>query len=263
VSTRKSFYLDAVIQIDIRGDITDAIEIDDLIKDYKEVRALKGLNLKVRPGQVFGFCGPNGAGKTTTLKILVGLVFPTGGHARISGIDVVERGVEARKLVGYLPESYGLPRWDTPRKFLAYMGAMSGMPKESLKTAIEEKAKELEFSDLLDRKLSGLSKGNRQKVGIAQALIHEPEVLLLDEPTTGLDPIGRNEVLARMKDLSKKGKTVLFSTHILSDVEKICDTVAIIHNGSLILEGEPEVLKREHGKKDLDELFLKVAGHEQ
>ena len=238
-----------------------AIEIMNLKKDYGDVRALRGLNLKVEPGQVFGFCGPNGAGKTTTLKILVGLVFPTSGHARIGGIDVVERGVEARKLVGYLPESYGLPRWDTPRKFLAYMGMMSGMPKEGLKPAVEEKAKELGFTDLLDRKLSGLSKGNRQKVGIAQALIHDPDVLLLDEPTTGLDPIGRNEILAQMKSLSKKGKTVLFSTHILSDVEKICDTVAIIHNGSLILEGEPEALKRERGKKDLDELFLEVAGH--
>ncbi len=219
--------------------------------------------MKVGSGQVYGFCGPNGAGKTTTLKILVGLVFPASGSAKISGKDVIKDGVEARKLVGYLPESYGLPRWDTPRKFLTYMGVLSGMPKESLKPVVEEMAKELGFTGIIDRKLSGLSKGNRQKIGIAQALMHDPQVLLLDEPTTGLDPIGRNEVLAHMKNLSKKGKTVLFSTHILSDVEKICDTVGIIHEGSLILEGEPEALKREHGTKDLDEMFLKVAGHEQ
>jgi ABC-2 type transport system ATP-binding protein len=254
---------DIPIWEEIKGDLTNAIEIEGLVKNYGDVQALKGLNLGVEPGQVYGFCGPNGAGKTTTLKILVGLVFPTGGSAKISGIDVIENGVEVRRLIGYLPESYGLPRWDTPRKFLTYMGILSGMPKDGRQSIIEEKAKEFGFADLIDRKLSGLSKGNRQKIGIAQALMHDPQVLLLDEPTTGLDPIGRNEVLAHMKSLSKKGKTVLFSTHILSDVEKICDTVGIIHMGSLILEGEPEALKKEHGKKDLDELFLKVAGHEQ
>ena len=233
------------------------------MKDFGDVKALKGLNLTVEPGQVYGFCGPNGAGKTTTLKILVGLVFPTSGSARILGKDVVADGVEARKEIGYLPETFGLPRWDTPRKFLTYMGILSGMPKESLGSIIEEKARELGLTENLDRRTGGLSKGNRQKIGIAQALIHDPKLLLLDEPTTGLDPIGRNEVLTSMKALSKKGKTVLFSTHILSDVEKICDRVCIIHNGSLIVEGEPEALKKEHGKKDLDELFLKVAGHEQ
>ena len=249
--------------IRIKGDATSAIEIDGLVKNYGDVQALKGLNLNVEHGQVYGFCGPNGAGKTTTLKILVGLVFPSKGSARILGLDVVEKGVEARKQVGYLPETYGLPRWDTPRKFLTYMGILSGLSKDSLKPIIEKKAKELGFSENLDRKISGLSKGNKQKVGIAQALIHDPQILLLDEPTTGLDPIGRNEVLNSMKALSKKGKTVLFSTHILSDVEKICDNVGIIHNGLLILEGEPESLKKKHGSKDLDELFLKVAGHEQ
>jgi ABC-2 type transport system ATP-binding protein len=241
----------------------EAIEIEGLVKNYKDVQALKGLNLKVRQGQIFGFCGPNGAGKTTTLKILVGLVFPDRGSARIAGIDAIANGVDARRLIGYLPESYGLPRWDTPRKFLTYMGILSGMDKDGLKKIIEGMAEELGFTENIDRRLSGLSKGNRQKIGIAQALMHDPQVLLLDEPTTGLDPIGRNEVLAHIKSLSKKGKTILFSTHILSDVEKICDTVGIINKGSLIIEGEPEALKREHGKKDLDELFLKVAGHEQ
>lgn len=197
------------------------------------------------------------------MKILVGLVFPTSGSAQVSGFDALENGIEVRKLIGYLPESYGLPRWDTPRKFLTYMGILSGMPKNGLISVIDEMATELDFSNIIDQKLSSLSKGNRQKIGIAQALMHDPQVLLLDEPTTGLDPIGRNEVLAHMKDLSRKGKTVLFSTHILTDVEKICDTVGIIHKGSLILEGEPEALKREYSMKDLDELFLKVAGHEQ
>lgn len=212
---------------------------------------------------MFGYCGPNGAGKTTTLKILVGLVFPTKGSAKILGKDVVRDGVEVRRVVGYLPESYGLPRWDTPRKFLRYMGMMSGVRKDSLDDIIEKKAEELGFSDLLDRRISGLSKGNRQKIGLAQALIHDPEVLLLDEPTTGLDPIGRNEVLSLMKELSRKGKTILFSTHILSDVEKICDRIGILHYGLLMLEGVPDVLKKEHGAKDLDELFLRVAGHDR
>jgi len=240
-----------------------AIDIKGLAKQYKDVQALRGLDLKVETGQVYGFCGPNGAGKTTTLKILVGLVYPTGGSARILGRDVIEEGVEVRKHVGYLPESYGLPRSDTPRRFLHYMGVLSGMPKEGIWRTIEAVARELDLTQNLDRKIGALSKGNKQKVGIAQAMIHGPEILLLDEPTTGLDPIGRNEVLTLMKSLSKKGKTVLFSTHILSDVEKTCDNVGIIHNGSLILEGEPTSLKSKYGTKDLDELFLKVAGHEQ
>lgn len=240
-----------------------AIEIIGLEKDYRDVKALKGLNIKIEPGQVYGFCGPNGAGKTTTLKILVGLTYPTNGSAKINGLDVVDQGVQARKCIGYLPENYGLPRWDTPRKFLRYMGVLSGMEKSTTEKAISEIAEELGFTENLDRKINTLSKGNKQKVGIAQALIHDPEILLLDEPTTGLDPIGRNEVLSIMKSLSKKGKTVLFSTHILSDVEKICDNVGIINEGLLILEGRPEDIKRENGAKDLDELFLKVAGHGQ
>ncbi len=238
-----------------------AIAIKDLRKDYKDVQALKCLDLNVESGQVFGFCGPNGAGKTTTLKILVGLVHASGGTVSINGIDVINNGVEARKMIGYLPESYGMPGWDTPRKFLTYMGMLSGMTREQARKAIENVAAEINLTENLDRRIKGLSKGNKQRVGIAQALIHGPDILLFDEPTTGLDPIGRNEVLDVMKDLAAKGKTVLFSTHILSDVEKICDTVGIIHNGLLIEQGSPEELKNKHGAKDLDEVFMKVAKH--
>ena len=238
-----------------------AIEINGLVKDYGDVQALNGLSMKVEKGNVYGFCGPNGAGKTTTLKILIGLVYPTSGSAQVMGLDVIDKGVEVRKQIGYLPEAYGLPRWDTPRKFLTYMGVLNGMIKNKLNPIIEKKAEEIGFTEYLDRKIRGLSKGTKQKIGIAQALIHDPEIMLLDEPTTGLDPIGRNEVLNSMKAFSQEGKTVLFSTHILSDVEKICDNIGIIHNGALILEGEPDILKQKHGTKDMDELFLKVAGH--
>ncbi len=238
-----------------------AIEIKGLKKNYKDVQALKGLDLVIEEGQVYGFCGPNGAGKTTTLKILVGLVYATSGKASIKGIDVFNDGVEARKHVGYLPESYGMPRWDTPRKFLTYMGILSGMSKADISKRIEEIAGEINLTDNLDRRIKAISKGNKQRIGIAQALIHDPDTLLFDEPTTGLDPIGRNEVLDTMRAFADKGKTVLFSTHILSDVEKICDTVGIIHEGLLIEEGSPEELRQKHEAKDLDEVFLKVASH--
>ena len=238
-----------------------AIEIKKLKKDYKDVQALKGLDLIVEEGQVYGFCGPNGAGKSTTLKILVGLVYATGGDASIKGIDVINDGVEARNHIGYLPESYGMPGWDTPRKFLTYMGILSGMSKEDVAKRIEEIAKEINLTENLDRRIKAISKGNKQRIGIAQALIHDPDILLFDEPTTGLDPLGRNEVLDAMKALADKGKTVLFSTHILSDVEKICDKVGIIHEGLLIEQGSPEELRQKHGAKDLDEVFLKVAKH--
>jgi len=245
----------------VRGAILIAIEIKGLKKDYGDVQALRGLDLVVESGQVFGFCGPNGAGKTTTLKILVGLVRATDGQVSINGIDAVKDSVAARRAVGYLPESYGMPGWDTPRKFLTYMGVLSGMRDADIARAITDVAAEINLTENLDRRIRGLSKGNKQRVGIAQALIHAPDVLLFDEPTTGLDPIGRSEVLEVMKALSKKGKTVLFSTHILSDVEKICDTVGIIHNGVMIEQGRPEELKRKHASKDLDEVFLKVARH--
>lgn len=238
-----------------------AIEIKKLKKDYKDVQALKGLDLIVEEGQVYGFCGPNGAGKSTTLKILVGLVYATGGDASIKGIDVINNGVEARNHIGYLPESYGMPGWDTPRKFLTYMGILSGMSKDEVAKAIEGIASEINLTENLDRRIKALSKGNKQRVGIAQALIHDPDILLFDEPTTGLDPLGRNEVLDAMKAFADKGKTVLFSTHILSDVEKICDKVGIIHEGLLIEQGSPEELRQKHGAKDLDEVFLKVARH--
>ena len=238
-----------------------AIEIKELKKDYKDVQALKGLDMVIEEGQVYGFCGPNGAGKTTTLKILVGLVYATSGQAKIKGIDVFNDGVEARKHIGYLPESYGMPKWDTPRKFLIYMGILSGMSREDISKRTEEIAGEIGLTDNLDRKIRAISKGNKQRIGIAQALIHDPDILLFDEPTTGLDPIGRNEVLDTMRALADKGKTVLFSTHILSDVEKICDAVGIIHEGLLIEEGSPEELKQKHEAEDLDEVFLKVASH--
>jgi len=238
-----------------------AIEIKKLKKDYKDVQALKGLDLVVEEGQIYGFCGPNGAGKSTTLKILTGLVFATSGEASLKGIDAINNGVEARKHIGYLPESYGMPGGDTPRKFLTYMGILSGMSKEEASKRIEEIAGEINLTDNLDRKIKALSKGNKQRVGIAQAMIHNPDILLFDEPTTGLDPLGRNEVLGAMKNFAKHGKTIIFSTHILSDVEKICDTVGIIHEGMLIEQGSPEELKNRHDAKDLDEVFLKVAKH--
>jgi ABC-type multidrug transport system ATPase subunit len=243
------------------GESMAAIEISGLVKDYGDVKALKGLDMTVDKGMVYGFCGPNGAGKTTTLKILIGLIYPTSGSAKIMDMDVIEQGTEVRKHIGYLPESYGLPRWETPRKFLTYMGVLSGMRRDELKPIIEEKAEKLGFSDLLNKRIKGISKGNKQKIGIAQALIHDPDIILFDEPTTGLDPIGRNDILNSMKEFSKEGKTILFSTHILSDVEKICDKVGIIHKGSLIVKGEPDALKKEYETKDLDEIFMKVAGH--
>ncbi|UCD91835.1 MAG: ABC transporter ATP-binding protein [Methanobacteriota archaeon] len=245
----------------VRGETVAAIEIKALEKDYKDVKALKGLDMVIEEGQVYGFCGPNGAGKTTTLKILVGLVRATSGEASIRGIDALNDGVEARKHVGYLPESYGMPRWDTPRKFLTYIGILSGMSKADISKRIEDISGEIGLTDNLDRKIKAISKGNKQRIGIAQALIHDPEILLFDEPTTGLDPIGRNDVLDTMREYANKGKTVLFSTHILSDVEKICDTVGIIHEGLLIEEGSPEELRKKHEAKDLDAVFLKVARH--
>jgi ABC-2 type transport system ATP-binding protein len=215
-----------------------AVEILGLEKTYKvgfwrkrPKRALHPLHLTVEEGEIFGFLGPNGAGKTTTLKLLMGLVFPTAGTARLLGRDWTDPEVKAQ--IGFLPEQPYFYDYLTAHELLDYYGQLSGVPGKDRKRRIEEVLQRVGLTDVKGVQLRKFSKGMLQRVGIAQAILHDPKLVFFDEPMSGLDPMGRREVRDLMEQLKHEGKTVFFSTHILSDAEALCDRVAIIHQGEL------------------------------
>lgn len=216
------------------------IEIIQLTKDYevgflkkRKVRALDHLSLEVRRGEIFGFLGPNGAGKTTTLKLLMRLIYPTEGSARILGHPIDD--VATRSRIGYLPENPYFYDYLSGRELLEYFGALFGLPADVARARGEELLRVVGLeSDRANRQLRKYSKGMLQRIGIAQALVNDPEIVFMDEPMSGLDPIGRREVRDLLLSLREQGKTVFFSSHILSDVEALCDRAAILSRGKLV-----------------------------
>ena len=215
-----------------------AIEIAGLEKVYtvgflrkKPKQALFPLRLSIEDGEIFGFLGPNGAGKTTTLKLLMGLVFPTSGSARILGREWTDPAIKAQ--IGFLPEQPYFYDYLTAHELLDYYGQLSGVPAKDRKRRIEEVLQRVGLTDVKGVQLRKFSKGMLQRAGIAQAILHDPKVIFLDEPMSGLDPMGRREVRGLIEQLKQEGKTVFFSTHILSDAEALCDRVAIIYKGEL------------------------------
>jgi len=214
----------------------NAIEIKELRKQFAgkrmtKVDALKGLDLTITAGEVFGFLGPNGAGKSTTIKLMMGLLRPTSGTARIMGMDA--RQAESRRQVGYLPENPSFYDYLSADEYIAFVGSQFKMDSALLEQRSEEVLKRLDLWEARKRPMRGYSKGMVQRVGLAQALVHDPDVYVLDEPMSGLDPIGRALVKDIIRDLKQRGKTVFFSTHITSDVEAVCDRVGVIANGTL------------------------------
>ena len=224
-----------------------AIEIHQLEKVYsvgfwrkRPKRALLPLDLSVEDGEIFGFLGPNGAGKTTTLKILMGLVYPTAGSARILGMELDDPRMKAQ--IGFLPEQPYFYDYLTAAELLRYYGRLSGVDDKQLGARVDEMLERVGLKDAAHLQLRKFSKGMLQRVGIAQAILHHPKVVFLDEPMSGLDPMGRREVRTLIEQLKSEGKTVFFSTHILSDAEALCDRVAIIHLGQLRGVGAVEEL---------------------
>lgn len=223
------------------------IEIQNLTKDYevgfwrkRKVRALDGLYLNVEQGQIFGFLGANGAGKTTTLKLLMRLIFPTGGAARILGHDISDVSMHAR--IGYLPESPYFYDYLTAREFLNYCGELFGGKNNQART--EELLTRVNLDKKSwDRQLRKFSKGMLQRVGLAQALVNDPEIVFLDEPMSGLDPVGRREVRDLIASVRSEGKTVFMCSHILSDIEVLCDNVAILKHGGVAHAGSLNELR--------------------
>jgi ABC-2 type transport system ATP-binding protein len=221
--------------------MSDAVHIEGLGKTYRlglrmrRVVALENLDLRVAEGSVFGFVGPNGAGKSTTIKILVGLVKPTTGHATLFGERVPEAA--SRRAVGYLPENPSFHEFLRPLEVLALMGRLSGMHGAALRRRCEEVLALVGLDGAADLTVRKFSKGMVQRLGLAQAVLHDPPLLILDEPMSGLDPIGRAEVRDLIVGLGRRGKTIFFSTHILADVESICDRAGMLLHGRLVRHG--------------------------
>jgi ABC-2 type transport system ATP-binding protein len=239
-----------------------AIEISGLYKQFKgkkgtRVDALKNLDLQIEAGEVFGFLGPNGAGKSTTIKLVMGLLQPTSGSARIMGVDSVS--TDSRRKVGFLPENPSFYDYLSAEEYVAFVGSQFKMDASLLKRRSEEVLKRLDLWDARKRPMRGYSKGMVQRVGLAQTLVHDPEVYILDEPMSGLDPIGRALVKDIILDLKKRGKCVFFSTHITDDVEKICDRVGVIVKGSLVAVDRVENILRQGVEGYLVHLKLNEA----
>lgn len=211
------------------------IEVENLTKQYRDRVAIDALNFRIKEGQIVGFLGPNGAGKSTTMKILTGFMPPTSGKAKVAGFDVFENPLEAKKRIGYLPETPPLYPELTVREYLKFVCELKGIARAKVKDEIQRVATGTGVVPELDRLTGTLSKGYRQRVGIAQAMLGGPALLILDEPTEGLDPRQRREVLELIKSL--KGKhTVVLSTHILAEVKAICEQVLIIHRGKIVAD---------------------------
>jgi len=225
----------------VRHEASEIVRVSELVKDFRpglglrRKRVLHGISFGVREGEIFGFVGPNGAGKTTTLKVLMGLIRPTSGRASILGHDVRETAF--RRHVGFLPENPYFYEYLTGREILAFYARLSGLPRTGRAARVEALLEQVGLAHAADARLRTYSKGMLQRVGIAQALVHDPIVVFLDEPMSGLDPIGRKEIRDLILRLRAEGKTVFMNTHILSDVELVCDRVAIISRGRIVHEG--------------------------
>ncbi len=217
------------------------IRIEGLTKRYGSTEALKSLSFEVPRGQVVGFLGPNGAGKSTTMRILAGYITPTGGKASVGEVDVVNEPVRARKLIGYLPENNPLYEEMMVIDFLRFIAEARQVEKSSRATRIKNAVERCGLGNVFSKDIGQLSKGFRQRVGLAQAILHEPDVLILDEPTSGLDPNQIVEIRSLIRDLGKE-KTVILSTHVLSEVQSTCSRVLIINDGQLVADDSPERL---------------------
>jgi ABC-2 type transport system ATP-binding protein len=233
------------------------IEIKNLTKRFGSNIVLDNITFSVRKGEVLGFLGPNGAGKTTTMKIITSFWTPTAGNVEVEGLDVINDSLKIRTKIGYLPET--VPLYDDMRvyEYLRFTAEIRGLPKDGIKKRIKEVVDICGLGKVIRQPIEELSKGYRQRVGLAQAIMHDPEILILDEPTTGLDPNQIAEIRNLIKELGKK-KTVIFSTHILGEVSATCDRVIIINDGKIVGEGSPDELMAKASGQEI--IYVKIKG---
>jgi sodium transport system ATP-binding protein len=232
-------------------------------KKRGEIFAANDISFRVQPGQIYGLLGANGAGKTTTLRMLATLLVPTRGTATVAGFDAAREPEKVRANVGFLAASTALYARLTAREMITYFGRLNGMADPAIKARIQHLSAELDMDEFLDRRCDKFSTGMKQKTSIARTLVHDPAVMIFDEPTLGLDVMTARAIVRFVRDCRGRGKTVIYSTHVMSEVEKICDTIGIIHDGRLLAEGTLAELRTRFGETDMEEVFVKVVGGEE
>ena len=235
------------------------VELAALEKSFGARRAVDGLTLQVAAGEVYGLLGPNGAGKTTALRMIAGLLVPTGGTVKVMGVDVARETDRAKAQLGFLTGSTGLYARLTAREVLIFFGRVQGLSPERLARRIEEVAAQLAIEPLLDRRCESLSTGEKQRVSVARAVLHDPPVLVLDEPTNGLDVLASRFLRVLVQAERKRGKAVIFSTHYLAEAELLCDRIGLMHRGRLLLEGPPLQIRIQAQASSLEEAFLSLV----
>jgi sodium transport system ATP-binding protein len=243
----------------------EARQLTKVFHDRKrgEIRAVDGVSFTCRPGQVYGLLGANGAGKTTTLRLLATLLRPTAGSARVAGFDIATEPERVRASVGFLATSTALYGRLTARETITYFGRLNGLSAEVIAARITQLAEELEMQEFLDRRVEKYSTGMKQKTSIARTVVHDPAVLVFDEPTVGLDVMAARAIVRFVRRCRDRGRTVVYSTHVMSEVGKLCDIVGIIHHGRLVAEGTLAQLQERYGERDMEEIFVKAVGGEE
>jgi len=237
-------------------------ELTKVFRDRKrgEIRAVDGLTLRVAPGCIYGLLGANGAGKTTALRLLATLLRPTSGVATVGGYDVAAEPERVRARVGFLAASTALYGRLTARETIIYFGRLNGLAEPELAARLARLADELELHEFLDRRCDKLSTGMKQRTSIARTIIHDPAVMIFDEPTLGLDVMAARAIVRFVRGCRDRGKTVIYSTHVMAEAEKLCDTIGIIHNGRLLAEGSLEELRASYREQDLEDIFVSAVG---
>lgn len=236
-----------------------ALEVADLVKDYGDFRALKGISFAVKEGEVFGLIGPNGAGKTTALRIISTILQITSGKVRMFGTDIAEEPNEARKIISYLPEDAGAYKNLTGNEYLAFIARFFAKDREDVRRILSKGVEIADLGDRMDDKVDTYSKGMTRRLLVARALMIEPRIAILDELTSGLDVINAQEIRKLVKETARKGTTVLLSSHNMLEVELMCDRIALINNGEIVEIGTPSELKAKHGADNIEEVFTKVV----
>jgi sodium transport system ATP-binding protein len=239
----------------------EARQLAKVFRDKKrgEIRAVDNVSFRCQPGEIFGLLGVNGAGKTTCLRLLATLLQPTSGTADVNGYDIVAEPEKVRANIGFLSTATALYGRLTAREMVEYFGRLHGLGREELRGRIDTLFATLDMNEFRDGRCDKLSTGMKQKVSIARTLVHDPPVMIFDEPTHGLDVLTARTVIQFIRDCRARGKTVIFSTHVMSEVEKLCDTIAIIHNGRIMAEGTLAQLRERAGRHDLEEVFIQLV----
>ncbi|MCA1768027.1 MAG: ATP-binding cassette domain-containing protein [Idiomarina sp.] len=239
------------------------INVDALTKSFKNVQALDSLSFQAKDGEITGLLGPNGAGKTTCLRIIYGLLQSDTGKAEIEGVDANQNPIDARRNLGIFPDKFGLYERLTVREQVAYFAGLHGLKGKEQKQAVEQVIEKLDIKDLADRRTAGFSQGQRMKVALAQALVHSPKHLILDEPSRGLDVMSTRILRDVLREQRAQGTCILFSSHVMQEVAALCDRVVVMANGKVAAEGTPQELCDMTGEEQLEDAFVKIIGTDE